>query len=102
MARGDLIRFYISLEGGCSEVGVGLFSQVTAIGQQEMASRCARGGSGWILGEFYSPKDAVMHWHRLPREVMESLSLLVAKNRGDVALGDMVSGLGGMGRCWTW
>ena len=35
---------------------------------------------------------AVMQWHRLPRDVVESLSLEVFKNRGDVALRDMVGG----------
>ena len=29
---------------------IGLFSQVTAIGAEEMASSCTGGGSGWILG----------------------------------------------------
>ena len=33
-------------------------------------------------------------WHRLPREVVESPSLEVSKNRGDVALRDVVSGDG--------
>jgi len=37
----------------------------------------------------------VMQWHRLPREVVGSPSLEVFKNRGDVALRDVVSGHGG-------
>jgi len=38
-----------------------------------------------------------MQWHRMPREVVESLSLQVFKNHGDVALRDVVSGHGGAG-----
>ena len=35
-----------------------------------------------------------MHWHRLPRKVVESLSLGVFKSRADVAQKDVVSGHG--------
>ena len=36
-------------------------------------------------------------WHRLPRELVKSLSREVFKNRVDVALRDVVSGHGGGG-----
>jgi len=58
-----------------------------------MASSCARGMcSAWMLGNFLLRKSGVMHWHRLPRAVVGSPSLELFKNRGDVALRDMVSG----------
>ena len=37
------------------------------------------------------------HWHRLHREVVESPSLEISKNRVDVALRNVVSGHGGDG-----
>ena len=41
--------------------------------------------------------DRVMQWNRLPREVVESLSLEVFKKSVDVALRNVVSGHGVMG-----
>ena len=47
-----------------------------------------------IRKKFYSER-MVMHWHRLPKEVVESLALEVFKKHVGVALRNMVSGHGG-------
>jgi len=43
---GDLFALFNSLKGGFGEVGVRLFSHITAIGQDAMSSSCARRGLG--------------------------------------------------------
>jgi len=67
-----------------------------------MASSCTRGGSGWILGKTFLSARAGLQWHRLPREVVQSPSLEVLKNRVDVALRDAVNERGGDGLVLDW
>lgn len=92
-STGDLgetyTAFYSCLKGNCDKVGIGHFSRVTAMGQEGMALSSVRGCSGWIAGKIYSQKE-VRHWHGLPKEVVESLSLAVFKERLDVILRDVV------------
>ena len=54
-----------------------------------------------IRKHFHSGR-VVRQWHRLPREVGESLSLEVLEECVDGALRNMVSWHGGMDAGWAW
>ncbi|KFV80285.1 hypothetical protein N308_05808, partial [Struthio camelus australis] len=88
--RGDLINVYKYLQVECQEDEASLFSVVPSNRTRGNGHKLNHGKFHLNLRKNFLTVRVTEHWHRLPREVVESPLLEIFKSRLDVILGNLL------------
>jgi len=84
--QGDLIYAYKYLKGGCQEDGAKLFSVVPSDSTRGNRHKLKHRKFRLNMRKNFFTLRVTEHWHRLPREAVESPSLEIFKTRLDKVL----------------